>query len=514
MTVAMAAARFPMSQLNPFFAAAVVLTMATPAAANDIADACRQFANAEVIFVGRVKSAPIVRRISGEQEIENARLVMDAAERELKAFEALKMPPEIGATRHYDLAVRAIEARGEYTRTRAMHPPPMDVSLTPVLVEERFRGVTTAELFIMNMGQPQLDPAKSYLFYSSRPLGPLAPDVISSHEPKEVEAVEADLRFLRDAVANDLGTVVHGSLKMEDPDDQQRRTPLSGVVLRISLGDQRMETSTGADGTFMLAGVPPGTLTIEPALPEHLTLPSQTGGGESRGGCLEVHMRAILNGRIRGRVLLDSGKPFRGIVDLVRHGHARHLSNSIAHTNDNGEFAFSAVPPGSYLLGINVSRQPSSSAPFRPTYFPGTTDRALAMPVVVGLGTEHSELEWVVSSRLREGSIEVSFDSNGQLQKAMGVCVTMFDADLRNNGGFGYERQADEPVVVNVVEGVRYRLVAHARLATGFAESEIFDVIGTPGRQRIELSLASVSEKALGHPCPSASSSKPFSPSR
>ena len=486
--------------------------MATPAAANDIAEACREFGTAQVIFVGRVKSAPIMRRISGEQDIEKARLVMDAAERELKAFDALKMPPEIGSTRH-DLAVRAVKAREEYERTRNMHPPPVDVSLTPMLVEEPLRGVTTADLFMMNRGQPELDPARSYLIYADRPLGPLAPDVIFSHQPKYVEAAEADLRFLRDALANDRGTVVHGSLKMEDPDDQQRRTPLSGVLLRISLDDHQMETLTDADGAFMLAGLPPGRLTIEPALPEHLTLPPQTTGGESRGGCLEVHMRAAFNGRIRGRVLLDSGKPFRGIVDLVRHGHARHLPNSTASTNDSGEFAFSAVPPGNYLLGINALRGPSSASPFRPTYFPGTTDRSLALPVVVGLGTEHAELEWVVSSRLREGSIEVSFDTNGQLQKAMGVCVTVFDADLHHNGGFGYDRQSDEPVIVNVVEGVRYRLVAHAQVPTGFAESEIFDLIGTPGRQRIELTVASVSEKALGHPCPLASSRKPFSPS-
>jgi hypothetical protein len=113
----------------------------------------------------------------------------------------------------------------------------------------------------------------------------------------------------------------------------------------------------------VITGVPPGVLRLEPVLPEHLTLPPQSTGGNARGGCLELRLRATFNGRIRGRVLLESGEPFRGMVDLVRHGHTRQVPNSHAITNHRGEFAFAAVPPGNYLLGINASRQPSNGAP-------------------------------------------------------------------------------------------------------------------------------------------------------
>ena len=64
-----------------------------------------------MIFVGRVNGAPITRRVSGEDEIEKARVVSEAAERELKAFEALKMPPEIGGGRHQELAIQAVKAQ-------------------------------------------------------------------------------------------------------------------------------------------------------------------------------------------------------------------------------------------------------------------------------------------------------------------------------------------------------------------------------------------------------------------
>ena len=219
---------------------AILFGAATAAAANDVEDACHEFGRAEIIFVGRVKSAPITRRISGM---------------------------------------------------------PVAVSLTPLLVETAFRGVTTPELFMLNKGQPDLDSARSYLFYADRPMGLLAPDVIFAGRPKELEAAADDLRFLREAVAGDQGTAVHGSLKFQDPDDQMLRTPLAGVVLRVSLDGQRYETSTGADGTFTITGVPPGLLRIEPVLPDHLTLPPQQNGGIVKGGCLAIHMRATFNGR-------------------------------------------------------------------------------------------------------------------------------------------------------------------------------------------------------------------------
>jgi hypothetical protein len=501
-----------MTRLSPLYVASAILAMTAPVAAAQAADACHAFASAEVIFVGRVNGAPITRRVSGEDDIEKARVIMEAAERELEAFQALKMPPEIGGGRHRELAIQAIKAQDEYGRIRAMHPPPADFPVTPLLVETAFRGVTTGQVFMWNRGQPALDPARSYLFYAERPAGPLAPDIVFAFYPKDVEAAEADLQFLREAVANNEGTTVSGSLKFQDPDDQMHRTPMPGVVLRVSLDGQRYESSTGADGTFLITGVPPGMLRIEPVLPDHLTLPPQSNGGMAKGGCLEVHMLATFNGRIRGRVLFDSGKPFRGSVDLVRHGHARHVPDSTAPTNDRGEFAFAAVPPGEYLLGINAARQPSQGVPYAPTYFPGTTDKSQATPVVVGHGTEHPDIEWVVDARLREGSIEVTLDSHGQPQKEMGVCVTMFDADNRNTGGVGHERRSAEPVVVKVVEGVRYRLVAWARTPAGFAESEIFDVIGAPGHQVVKLAAASTSEKAMGTRC--SWSNKPFSPSR
>ncbi len=57
-------------------------------------------------------------------------------------------------------------------------------------------------------------------------MGPLAPDRVPA-APKDVESAEADLRFLHEAVANNAGTVVHGSLTLENLDDSRSEPPLA-----------------------------------------------------------------------------------------------------------------------------------------------------------------------------------------------------------------------------------------------------------------------------------------------
>ena len=505
MTVAMPVV--PMARSPHLCTALAMLILPATAMAQD--DACTNFARAEMIFVGRVKAAPFVRRISGDDDIEKARIAMEAAENEFKAFDALKMPPEMGSERKRDLAIRMIKAREAFDHTRAMYPPLMELTLTPISVEVPLRGVTATELFLQG---PELDPTRSYLLYAQRALGRIAPDVISLvGRPKEMESADADLRFLNEAIANNPGTVVSGTLRVDNPSEAGRSTPLAGVLLRISLDDQQFETTTRADGTFVFAGVPPGKLTIEPVLPPHLVTPPQS--RQTKGGCVAVHFQAKFDGRIRGRVVLNDGTPYRGLVDVVGDDPRQaNVANPTA-TNERGEFLFTALPPGTYHVGVNLVRQPSSSAPFRPTYFPGTTDRSLSTPIVVGLATEHADIEWVVSSRLREGTIEVSFNTDGQPQKEMGVCVTMFDGDLRAAGGTGYERRYAQPVIVKVVEGARYRLMAWARTSSGWSESEIADVIGAPGPRKLNLRVASVAERETGLRCASTPSpDKPFAP--
>ena len=353
--------------------------MAAPVAANDVAEACREFATAEVIFVGRVNGAPITRRVSGEDDIEKARVIMEAAERELKAFQALKMPPEIGGGRHRELAIQAIKAQDEYGRIRAMHPPPVDFPVTPLLVETAFRGVTTSELFMWNRGQPALDPARSYLFYAERPAGRSRPTSCSPVTPKMWKRPKP--------ICNSCARLSRTTMAQPSTARSSSRIPTircaglrcRGVVLRVSLDGQRYESSTGADGTFLITGVPPGMLRIEPVLPDHLTLPPQSNGGHGeRRLPRSAHARDVQRAHSRASAARNRRTISRRPSTSCARRSKLAMSAILARAHERSR---RVCVRGSAARSVPAGRSTSrdshrQGAPFAPTYFPGTTDRS------------------------------------------------------------------------------------------------------------------------------------------
>jgi hypothetical protein len=117
------------------------------------------------------------------------------------------------------------------------------------------------------------------------------------------------------------------------------------------------------------------------------------------GHCEPLQMRAALNGRIRGRVRGVGGNPRSALtVQLVPTTAEWHGPHYATTTNDRGEFEFRTIPPGSYFLGHELIRSDLVPVGGYPpmTYYPGTSDRAAAIPVVVGRATLHEGYEFVV----------------------------------------------------------------------------------------------------------------------
>jgi len=82
---------------------------------------------------------------------------------------------------------------------------------------------------------------------------------------------------------------------------------------------------------------------------------------------------------ITGRLLAPDGNPLP--ITNVQISSAEKLSaskfNAQHETDSYGEFVFE-VPPGSYILAINLDTGSSADLPYDTTYFPGTTDKAAA----------------------------------------------------------------------------------------------------------------------------------------
>ena len=178
--------------------------------------------------------------------------------------------------------------------------------------------------------------------------------------------------------------------------DKIAGSAISGATVRVWNPKNRYEIQTGADGTFRLTGVAPGTYSSSAEKkgyfgqnmdPEVMEQRRAIGNGDS------VRLRFELNppAALRGRVVDEEGKPAGATVEL---GYG--LS---AATADDGSFEFEQLPPRTYTLSARPKlRQTAAAADGRRTetvrtYYPSVTERGEAATIAVSSGDKLDGIE-------------------------------------------------------------------------------------------------------------------------
>jgi hypothetical protein len=250
-------------------------------------------------------------------------------------------------------------------------------------------------------------------------------------------------------------------------------------------------TTSDEHGRFDVAGLPEGYFRIEADLPPELTT-SSTGGGEVRaGGCVRTGVVAQWNGIIRGHVMGADQRPIRVFVHLLptdprTEGFPRQGQVKLA--NDSGGFEFAALPPGDYVLGVNLGR-PQSGPPYPPTYFPGTPNREEARTIHLAEGTVQENVDLVMPPALGTGRL--------LLRPATQPNGTLF-ACVASQGTYRQPSPGDT-INVYVVDGVHYRLRLHIEETSGrHWESDVIEAVGKAGDQ--DIAVPTVVRPARRHP--------------
>jgi hypothetical protein len=293
--------------------------------------------------------------------------------------------------------------------------PDEEFTVTPVTVEHPFHGVTSSVVYLIlyapELPEFVLEAGRSYLVYGYKIGAP--PDLVRTTplRPKTVTEAAADLEFL-ETVASSAGAIVQGVLSVGNPaNSREPRTPLDGVPIRFSSENGFVtDAITDKEGRFTVAFVPDGPVRVEPSLPEHLTIGPRSVNLPS-GGCSHLHLVATLNGRVRGRVARNDGKMLDLFVDAIpvdRRRAALSTQRVHARVDRTGQFEFSGLAPGQYLLGVNLWKSPSPSVPYKPTYDPGTTARASAVPIMIGESTVQDGLDLVLTEKISPGQLAPS----------------------------------------------------------------------------------------------------------
>lgn len=231
---------------------------------------------------------------------------------------------------------------------------------------------------------------------------------------KSLDRSAEDLTFLRNLPTQPTGTRIYGTVIGYGPADAGYRIQgLSGIPVSL-VGPRKYRVVTDATGDFDVSGVRPGTYRISVELPAYYLQEDLSEEIRVNGrGCVQQYFVPDVANSVSGRVIDEKGEVLKDATVSLIPADGKIVgwddSDWDLDTDENGAFNFAKVPPGRYLLGVNLNESPGRSFPYRSTYYPGVLQRADAQVIEIGLGAKLTNLTLRVFGQL------VSHDVTGQV---------------------------------------------------------------------------------------------------
>jgi hypothetical protein len=283
-------------------------------------------------------------------------------------------------------------------------------------VEERFKGVDTPELVVRTgLGGGdcgfQFEKGERYLVYASRTSAGLQLETNICTRTRAVTRAKDDLDYLRTLPASRLTSRISGSVELYAHDAGKRGwhlvRPLPGITVVTDGVRGHYETVTDAEGYYKLVGIPAGEYRIKARLPAKMTTrDSERQVKLSENGCAELSIAVEYDVKISGHVHDDQGRPLKEIqVQIVNVAHLsvdkdRAYPILMSKTDSGGHYEFDLVPPGRYVVGVNIASEPSLGIPFPRTFVPGVPDKTGASVIRVSEGQKVHNLDLQLPPRL------------------------------------------------------------------------------------------------------------------
>lgn len=395
------------------------------------------------------------------------------------------MPTAVGVCA-FDQAYDAVfvGTPGGAVRRRVQVAPdvkPETLTLLPVDVERSFQGRDLGRVFLYVLpDEATPTPGARYLVFAHR-LAARA-DVLRLASFIRADRAETLVQPLEQHAAAPADAVVYGRL-VQDLGDGRTVVPLAGVTIRMAGQGTSTDVVTASDGSYVGTGFDEGLVWVEPQLPDELWAPRR-GVPVTRGGCVAHNITATLNGRVRGRVRRHDGTPYTWMVDLVRIDGSDGPRRQDTRADEGGAFAFAGQAPGEYLVGVNLDAHPLRQDD--QSYYPGTPIASEALAITLGPSGVRDGLEWQLPPPVPSGELFVGVEAPGRSGER-GVCVAGLKGSAPVGGGYYRIGAQERGIAIPVLEGRRYRLVAHVEGPAGHATSAAVEISGQAQRQQVAL---------------------------
>lgn len=231
-------------------------------------------------------------------------------------------------------------------------------------------------------------------------------------------------------------------------------------------GPATRSVTTGPDGRYVFADLPHGLYTVNVELPRALPqldpIPpwSFTLDNDTAHACVVSGAVAPVRSAISGVIVDDDARPLSGV--FVQLGLADQLDRSRGsagagtQSDADGRYRFEHLPPGRYLVGLNIwGRGPNPSSPFAETYA-GTTAGETAIPLAFGGSVT---LDPIRARRLTHITVQGTVrEPAGSPARSVDVTAEMLRDDGRPYPADQGKTDADGRLQLRLWLGERYRV--------------------------------------------------------
>jgi len=283
---------------------------------------------------------------------------------------------------------------------------PFPEKIVHLNVRQAWKGVPAGPLDIVTAGDGaacgyDFKRAKRYLVFAFK-----APDgrwsVSLCSGTVEFDGTGEAAAFLASLSTAPKGARIFGSIKtMErrfDGESTYAPHPVETKVHLLGDGQERNVTSTG--GRFEFTGLARGPYRLSVETPDGFT--TRTAGERTielpdEHACANADYALAPSGRITGRVVDAAGRPPKQVTIQANIADARGQPGGVslptAYPNDQGVFEIAELPPGRYIVGVNLeNRPPSQYTPYARTVYP--SDGSDAFVVTITRGETFDLGEW------------------------------------------------------------------------------------------------------------------------
>jgi hypothetical protein len=361
-----------------------------------------------------------------------------------------------------------------------------DVDWTPKAfkfsVEQSYLGVEGTEIEVFT-GRGGGDCGygfrigERYLVYASNYQNRLTTGICSRTTP--FSKATDDLAFLGTLSSATPGATIYGQVVRNTPPKTNTPPINEDIVVKIEGDNVRREIHPDPHGHYRVAGLTAGKFKVALQLPETFIVsqPEREVSISDRG-CASVVYYISENGRMSGRVVDEAGQPVaRILVSVVPSGSdPKAAFVTLDRTDDEGQFNFSAIPSGRYLIAVNFNRYPEpndTTNAYPPAFYPGVVDQTAAEVISLGMGEKRTGLDIRISAR-RPSSVLA-----GQIVwtdgSPVGTALLAMRDDSQSDSGIrhGVEVDARGKFTINGYVGQKLILEAHSNRNEPKERSEV-----------------------------------------